>query len=745
MVDKPIESGSVPFRAESRLLQELGERLVASSDVALVELIKNSYDADAIQCDVSVAADTDALVVSDTGNGMTLDDFLNRWMTIATDSKRASRVSPKFGRSLTGSKGIGRFAVRFLGDSLDLQTIAYDSQRQCTTRLHAIFDWQDIDKAADLSATRIRYSLYKADSSSSTGTTLTINSLRGGTSVVFSKTVRTQILRLISPLSGLERGHLGGDVSTTIDPGFTVNLPDRSGDNEERTLASIVLDQYWARLLIKLERRKLRFEVYFKGDSKPRYTHPSERGHQPFSTHLSKGLFADIRFFPRRSGIFSGKDFDGRTAWSWVRDNSGVSVVDHGFRVKPYGFGDDDWLLLDSDNARNYRKWRSDLMEEYYSIPEEHRKAPSLNPMFNLPQSMQLVGAVSVESNQSAEAGDDLIPSMDREGFIQNIAFKEMWEVVRAGIEFLALADEKEEQKKLAEEAKQAQADVRADFKAAIAYIRNSPTLSEADKNRITAEYATLVRHVDEVDAYNRRARESLETMGLLGVIAGFMTHESRRILWNLEAIVKTLEVTARKVPEVAAQLAAVKDALSAFKGHVEYTSTFIGAVHDTKAVSFASSAQVRRIIRLFKGFVEDRGIDVKNEIPPGTMTPPIPVAVYSGVILNLYTNAIKAVLAAPSKHKSPTVVFRGWNEPNRHIIEVLDNGIGVPPNLRERIFDPLFTTTSTINNPLGSGMGLGLSLVRKLMRELGGSITLIDPPSDFSTCFKLELPMVRK
>src|ERR1039458_2526207 len=109
-----INSGSVAFQAEGRLLQELGERLVASPEVALVELIKNAYDADSPSCEVRLEEDGAALIVADEGHGMTKDEFVGKWMRIATDSKLQERVSRTYRRRVTGAKGIGRFAVRYL-------------------------------------------------------------------------------------------------------------------------------------------------------------------------------------------------------------------------------------------------------------------------------------------------------------------------------------------------------------------------------------------------------------------------------------------------------------------------------------------------------------------------------------------------------------------------------------------------------------------------------------------------------
>src|ERR1039458_3158211 len=85
-----LDSGSVSFQAEGRLLQELGERLVASPEVALVELIKNAYDADSPSCEVRLGEDGAALIVADEGHGMTKDEFVGKWMRIATARDRKS-------------------------------------------------------------------------------------------------------------------------------------------------------------------------------------------------------------------------------------------------------------------------------------------------------------------------------------------------------------------------------------------------------------------------------------------------------------------------------------------------------------------------------------------------------------------------------------------------------------------------------------------------------------------------------
>lgn len=128
--EEVLAKGTLRFSVEGRILRELGERLVKQPEVALVELIKNAYDADSQTCDLFYQP-PDHITVVDDGHGMTYDEFKNGWMRIGTSAKAGEHGSRLYGRVITGEKGIGRFAVRFLGTKLDLETVAYDLHRRC--------------------------------------------------------------------------------------------------------------------------------------------------------------------------------------------------------------------------------------------------------------------------------------------------------------------------------------------------------------------------------------------------------------------------------------------------------------------------------------------------------------------------------------------------------------------------------------------------------------------------------------
>ena len=113
------------FTVDSALLRELGEKLVETVHLALVELVKNSYDADATLVELTftrVESGQMQIIISDNGTGMNFHAINEYWMRIATTNKTKQKYSRVFGRSLSGAKGIGRFSCRRLGSHLKIIT-----------------------------------------------------------------------------------------------------------------------------------------------------------------------------------------------------------------------------------------------------------------------------------------------------------------------------------------------------------------------------------------------------------------------------------------------------------------------------------------------------------------------------------------------------------------------------------------------------------------------------------------------
>lgn len=752
-----ITRDTIPFEVEARLLQELGERLVASPDVALLELIKNSNDADAPECRVSLLTRFGRanLEIADNGAGMTEKDFRTRWMRIAADSKR-ERQTKRFGRSVTGQKGIGRFAIRYLGDALRLSSVAFDPDAGELRQLTAYFDWRRLDGVKDLKDASVRYWVNSVPPGTAVGTRLTVSRLKRDLDKAVDKSLLSSILEIVSPIGTFDLGpftkkrgktevisssQLQDFVSPPADsfeedPGFRVVFAGFPSVQEDQSdIAKSVIDNCWARLQISLSGETLKYTVKFKGDDHPhiaRYRFPN---------NISKGLHGDISWAPKRKGSFNDLGADGREAWTWIRKNSGIGVVDNGFRIRPYGFKDDDWLYLNQDAAHNRRDWRSEVAQREFPLNEVEKARPGLNPTLNVASNYQVVGAIGVASRASnARDETDLIPAMDREGFLDNAAYRQMVEVVRGGLEYLAKLDKTRQLQAEEVKAQMFRSELRSDLAQTIHDIEKDPRLASEEKAALVQHYGALATRVVEQDQYDRAARQRLEIASGLGVVAGFMTHEAERLFLALDSVIERLSKKARTASEQA-DLDQITLARQQLDSYIRYTRLYTDSLRSTELRPFSALGQIEWVHDSFGPTVESRGIQTLISCDPDVMVPPVPVAMYSAVLLNLYTNATKAVIAREADGHEPQILISAWNDQKSHHLSVQDTGVGIPPSSRKRIWDPFFTTTSRVNSPLGTGMGLGLSLVRQLVEREGGKADVATPSPGFTTCLQISLP----
>jgi HSP90 family molecular chaperone len=141
----PELTKSISFRPKARIMRTLGQELISSEVVAVIELVKNAYDADAthvlIKFSGDLTADNGCVEVIDNGHGMTLNVVERAWMEPATGFKRDQRVSPQKKRKLLGEKGVGRFAASRLAKELTLITKTKDEAKE----VYALFDWEQFD------------------------------------------------------------------------------------------------------------------------------------------------------------------------------------------------------------------------------------------------------------------------------------------------------------------------------------------------------------------------------------------------------------------------------------------------------------------------------------------------------------------------------------------------------------------------------------------------------------------------
>lgn len=122
-----MESHKFSFKANSHILALLGDELIGNDNLAIFELVKNSYDADATKVRIifeDINTSSSKIIIEDNGSGMSLNVLETSWLEIGTSFKRGSNRKPskKFRRNSLGEKGVGRLAVHKLASKIILET-----------------------------------------------------------------------------------------------------------------------------------------------------------------------------------------------------------------------------------------------------------------------------------------------------------------------------------------------------------------------------------------------------------------------------------------------------------------------------------------------------------------------------------------------------------------------------------------------------------------------------------------------
>lgn len=131
------------FKVSAELKNILGRDLITSDNIAIFELVKNSYDAHASK--VEITFEEDRIVIADNGKGMAKDDIINKWLFVAYSAKRDgtedASYRSKFRRNFAGAKGVGRLSCDRLAQKLVMTT-----QSQSDTLANRIsLDWGDFE------------------------------------------------------------------------------------------------------------------------------------------------------------------------------------------------------------------------------------------------------------------------------------------------------------------------------------------------------------------------------------------------------------------------------------------------------------------------------------------------------------------------------------------------------------------------------------------------------------------------
>jgi hypothetical protein len=716
------------------LLRTLGEELISNEVVAVIELVKNAYDADATHVLIRFTGPLEPgkgrIEVIDNGHGMELSTVQSVWMEPATPSKRGKlRRTVKFKRRFLGEKGIGRFASSRLADELEVI-----SRKQGTAKeVYGIFDWRQFDDEkkyldeililweerapVEIKAGGAIDLLWVSEGELPTpkaresGTILRMTSLKQKWEVQHFEDLRRALARLVSPKLAKKKEEdkdPGFEVELALPPEFSqfsskvepppiLKLPhyvvngsvnaDGSFSISYKVLAEGI-DKQLKGQFVRLKNAKGQFELRdiksteSKKEDEPTETRPVECG----------PLDLELRVWDRDElGNVVQKIHS--TIQEIRRDLdavAGINIYRDGFRVLPYGEPQDDWLRLDLRRVQN----------------------PTLRLSNN-----QIYGIVHI----SADANPTLRDQSNREGLDENQSLQDLRDVmtqVLSRLETLRYDARPRVTSKRGRPVGGLFAGF--DLKPLADYVAKQLPQDKQAKELVEKTEQLIGGQLKEIQTVLAR----YQRLATLGQLIDHVLHEGRQPIASINS-------------EAALGLEDVQQAEvlgGAFVTKAAGRFTIIRKQGDVLAIAFKrmepfggrrrgrpKQLYLEEIIRdTFGVFADDIArLKVKTRIPRTQTLVRVDPAELQEVMINLLQNSLYW-LEQVNESKREVEVSVERKGPDHIDIRFSDSGPGIPPENRELIFEPYFTTKP-------EGVGLGLSIVGEIVSDYyEGSLELL-------------------
>ena len=723
---------TLPFTIDSHLLQELGERLVGRHYIALAELVKNAYDADANHCEI-VISDA-AIEVRDNGHGMTFDEFRDFWMRIGTTNKLQQRFSRIYGRSLTGSKGIGRLAVQFLGRKVRIVTTSATNSAQ---RVYAEVDWDKAIAAGELTRAEAGYAISDVRelyaNGSPTGTKIVLEKLNHvwtdnaetGTSPL--RDLAREVWMLQPPfVDAVHEADHGSEL-------FRINLVSIDDGLEEafRSQLAGVLEVWDAKIEGEIgDGRKAQhcgITVTFRDGDKYRFV-------TPVLGDLIDQCDFEIRIFklygkqPGRISVAEAREY--------FKEFGGVHVYDGGFRLPYYGI-EHDWLEIQLDHA--HRLSVSSLLPRKLNVPLA---------MHDLPTTERIFGVVNINTTRelrraqgpAQDEGRFLKINVGRDRLVDNSAYRELKRLVRWSIDYYATRYQLRQERE-------------------VARLRPSePPRTKLERLRETIDkigsavpqelHAKLVREVDDyyesVEHENRyagRQASMLAPLAAAGLASLAFEHESNRQVHRLERLVGQLSrLSGGEMTSDEELHAVVRGFRKWIKRHREIRSLFSTLTTEEdreELIRLRAKPTVEIVLNNTRPLLRDLTADTSG-IPTDLLLPSATMADWQALLQNIFVNAANAMLDSTARVIS---VSGGTLGRRANYLQVSDTGVGVNVETSTSLFEPFVRKLeiSAERRSLGlGGLGLGLTIVRMISETRGCRYAFVEPEPGFSSTFRM-------
>lgn len=711
MKEEIIDSGRFVFKPRARLIKTIGEELISNDNVAITELVKNSYDAGSPIVEITFQGEiqekagdekkktksTDtkekyivskgaSIVIYDEGVGMDFETIQKAWMEPATNYKKKEENKNNSRRRFTGEKGIGRFASAKLSSRLELVT-----KQENKDEIVVKFNWNDFsDEESYLDDVKIEWTIRPAQEIKKCGTILKLKELNEDWDETKISELRVALSRLLNP------------IVPTDDFLISISLPDGFG----KSLSG----------LIERPETLNRPNYYIKGsvteDGLPKdVVFFSKMKGQEETLSLPDNLFTtnksysvgpfdfEFKIWNRDSGDLLSLASETNSIVKNVKkdldDLCGISIYRDNIRVLPYGNHNNDWVRLDMRRVNN----------------------PTLRLSNN-----QIVGYISIGLDTNPYLKDQ----SNREGIVESEAFEDLKECIKIILNEVEQRryserpreNQTKETKKASLFEKLSLASLSAEIK------ENKPDSTEIINliNQKDAEIKETVSKIQEVISRYRR----LSTLGSLvdpvihdgnnylhkiDLKSTIIYDETQNANCNIEKIAKK----ATEIQDVRKNFAQLFKRIEPFGGRKRGRPQTI-VVEDVIKNQFMLNSE-----ELSRNSISYTISDTQHKVT-------IDESELAVVLMNLIQNSIYWLSTIDVERRIHVDVM---DEQDGLAIIISDNGPGVKEGTEDNIFAPYYSTKP-------DGIGLGLAIAGEIMAEYDGELSLVKNSILGGASFKL-------
>ena len=697
----------IPFRFHPRVFAALGADLVTNDVVAVMELVKNSYDAGARTVKVSFGGDptgVEYLEIEDDGCGMSREIIEDVWCVVATpykaenpDIHRGSRR-----RRVSGEKGLGRLSAARLGDEFEMLTRA-DSGPCWEVRVR----WSSLARPSDLSegAVELRQ---REDGLRASGTRIRIGALKREWTAVRIEDLRSGLARLVPPFTGVEDFTLllslpasGDTTPLRVEPDEFLTQPKYSIGGSVNHEGDTTARYRFAPLSDGLESREKEIDISW--DQVWNGTNHRNGGGPPSASPRCGPFDFELRAWDiNRDGTeeIAGRfELPKARIRDAIRAHKGISVYRDGLLVMPKSERARDWLGLD---LRRVSKVGTRL---------------STN---------QIVGYVAITSDDNPALRD----TSDRERLAAGPGSTDFEKILQTIVETLEIERARD----------RSQPEPEKPMTALFDDLSAEPLVERV--RTLARQGSDAVAVVPVVAAHAAKSAKAIQTiqsrlvyysrLATVGTIAEMLVHEIRNQTMVIGHFLTTMKerLIRSKIARLITQHRHAERAISTLDTLADRFAPLASRSYHRGRRGSILEDRIRECLELQSEGI--RRLRIRCEVPETRTAVAVDPSELDAVLLNLVTNSLYWLSGVKDRPRTISFSVASGAQNGRVQVRVEDSGPGIDDADLERVFLPGVTRRP-------GGIGMGLTVASELVAAYEGRMATVSEGR--GAIFSFDLP----